>query len=261
MTTSDAAKEPIVRKRGDSWKKKRNQIKLDSERMIDVNNGEYGIACVMPPDIVCMDIDKFKHLKPINKECGINLLDTTLCVKSGRGYHIYYKKPDPDKVPFTGLKKKVDLFRDTDFRKNGFMIMPPSTHYLGGRYEWIENGYKKPADMPKELFKVLKRIYKNLNLTGGKNYVRNSQVGDLKTTKGKPFLSHEDLKTALDSLDPTQFTDMENEFQPLILAVHSTMLGCEKAREIFIEWAASDDLYDTKVHIDANRRMWNNAKL
>ncbi|MDD4976575.1 MAG: bifunctional DNA primase/polymerase [Bacteriovorax sp.] len=60
----------------------------------------------------------------------------------GGGLHLYFLNP-----PNTNLKNKVGIFPGIDFRgEGGMIIIPPSNHISGGRYEW-ENG-KGILDLP-----------------------------------------------------------------------------------------------------------------
>jgi hypothetical protein len=58
-------------------------------------------------------------------------LATTLpTAKTSRGYHVYFRAD--------GLPDRVDKYADGELRGgNGYVVLPPSAHPDGGRYEWV----------------------------------------------------------------------------------------------------------------------------
>src|SRR6185312_5754982 len=64
-------------------------------------------------------------------------LPATLVAQTGRGFHIYLTGDWPTTRKVGGL-----LVRGT----GGFVIVPPSLHYTGRRYQWIEQ--RSIAPMP-----------------------------------------------------------------------------------------------------------------
>ena len=65
------------------------------------------------------------------------------------GYHLFYQYP-------TGVSKvanRVGIFEGADLRADGgFIVLPPTIHPSGGRYEWIQRGI--PGTFPKALLEL-----------------------------------------------------------------------------------------------------------
>jgi DNA-binding transcriptional ArsR family regulator len=62
------------------------------------------------------------------------------------GYHLFYQYPT--NVP--KVSNRVGLFEGADLRADGgFIVLPPTVHPSGGRYEWVKKGI--PGTFPKAL--------------------------------------------------------------------------------------------------------------
>lgn len=61
-------------------------------------------------------------------------LDKTVCVKTGKGWHYYYRHPEEKCIK---SRARIGGY-DVDVRANGgYVVAPPSIHPEGGRYEFI----------------------------------------------------------------------------------------------------------------------------
>lgn len=258
-TGGEDRKAPSIHK-GTSWQDRRNHHPLTDKLLKGARNAKWGLAAPIPEDVIVIDIDERKALKRLCEAIKFSkLLQTTLAVKTGNGYHLYYKRPK--KFEVRQLKKKVKAFRNIDIRAHGmYMVVPPSIHHTGVPYEQIDNPHDTPQPMPKALRKYIKASVKALNEQRG-GALTSSDLDAIANESVEPFLSFEDFQTLLDSLSPEDFTDMQDEFVPLLLSCHYTMRGSKKAREMFIDWARNDVAYNTDKHVRVNRVMWNTAKL
>jgi len=80
--------------------------------------------------IVVLDLDSEEA---VDRAKTLNILNTPL-VKSRRGLHAYFKYPFGVKIA-----NSVDKQLATDIRaEGGNIIAPPSVHFSGHKYEWIE---------------------------------------------------------------------------------------------------------------------------
>jgi len=82
--------------------------------------------------LVVVDIDGNEGFEALGKERVADLKNASVpCVKTGRGFHYYFRSPTPLKTK-PGFANKVDIKGD-----GGYVVAPPSLHINGGRYEWI----------------------------------------------------------------------------------------------------------------------------
>lgn len=89
-----------------------------------VTGGEFGLVVV--------DVDGDEGLEALGKERVEDLKKATVpCVKTGRGFHYYFRSKTPIKTK-PGFVSKVDIKAD-----GGYVVAPPSLHICGRRYEWI----------------------------------------------------------------------------------------------------------------------------
>jgi len=81
-------------------------------------------------DLIVLDIDGEEGQQSL-KENKLLPLDETPCVKTGRGYHLYYHYRD-------GVKNLVKILPGIDLRsEGGYVVAPPSKHSSGAEYSWI----------------------------------------------------------------------------------------------------------------------------
>ena len=125
------------------WKKYQERLPTSEESEKWFSNNECNIAIVcgeVSDNLIVLDCDskeKYEELKPvIEGKLGIDKLETcTPIVKTGKGYHIYFKTPTPVKsIKFPNLDIKGE---------GGYVIAPPSIHPNGQNYIFV-NSVKKP---------------------------------------------------------------------------------------------------------------------
>ena len=117
-----ADKIPLVR-----WEK--YQTEIASEKQIrewrtQFSEASVGVATGKVSGIVVVDVEAGGSTKD---------LPATVCAKTGGGgFHFFYKHPS---VP---VKNAVRIREKTDIRGDGgYVVVPPSLHKSGNRYEWI----------------------------------------------------------------------------------------------------------------------------
>jgi hypothetical protein len=80
-------------------------------------------------------------------------LPDTLTVRTGSGLHLYYCHPG-GKIPTCSGK----LAPGIDVKgEDSFATAPPSLHYLGNRYQWI-NENAEMADLPDSTVNKLRKL-------------------------------------------------------------------------------------------------------
>ncbi len=93
-------------------------------------NANLALITGMISGIVVADLDSEDA---VERAKGMNILNTPL-VKSRRGIHAYFKYPFGMRI-----SNSVDKQLATDIRaEGGNIIAPPSVHFSGHKYEWIE---------------------------------------------------------------------------------------------------------------------------
>lgn len=76
------------------------------------------------------------------KWCLENLPHTPVRVKTGKGYHFYFKWQE-------GVDNTARTVRGVDIRgQGGYVVAPPSIHPSGARYTWDIDKGASPADIP-----------------------------------------------------------------------------------------------------------------
>jgi len=88
--------------------------------------------------IAVLDIDGPEGIASL-EACGVSLTDlpaTPTVMTGGGGLHLYFRMPhDPSQIKTSaGVLPKVDIRAD-----GGLVVMPPSMHVSGRRYEWQSN--------------------------------------------------------------------------------------------------------------------------
>jgi len=74
-------------------------------------------------------------------------------VRTGKGYQRYYRLPEGIEIP-----NKIRLLPEIDLKgERGIAVVPPSVHYNGKRYYWVNSPFDTPlADPPAWLINTLK---------------------------------------------------------------------------------------------------------
>lgn len=94
-----------------------------------------GIVTGKISNIVVLDVENYCKI-PIEEL--LKKYPTQLISRTGSGgYHLFYQYPT--KVSHIG--NRVGLFDGIDLRADGgFIVLPPTVHPSGGRYEWVQRG-------------------------------------------------------------------------------------------------------------------------
>ena len=117
-------------------------------------SGRYniGIATGVVSDCFVLDIDGEKGeqtLEQLTAKHGA--LPATPTVKTGKGWHYYFRYPRYKLVRnLAGKDVSGNLMPGIDVRGDGgYVVAPPSTHPSGAVYEWVKNPWDTPlADAP-----------------------------------------------------------------------------------------------------------------
>jgi hypothetical protein len=97
-------------------------------------NSNIGIATGAASGFIVIDIDGPKGMQSLNNlRLSYGELPATVEQKTGSGgRHLLFKYPGP------GLKNKVNIAPGIDIRADGgYIVVAPSLHISGSRYEWI----------------------------------------------------------------------------------------------------------------------------
>lgn len=133
-------------------------------------DSNWAVACGRLSDLVVIDIDPRKNGFDSIDELEQNRPDgplpmTLMSSTGGAGKHLFYAYPDQPVGNRNPWLPGVDVKSD-----GGYVILPPSSHISGGRYDWINWG-QEPTPMPADIL---------LDITNGGN--RGSGPVDLEET-------------------------------------------------------------------------------
>jgi len=130
-------KRPLV-----DWKEYQTRYPTDEELERWFSDGKANIAIVTGPisGIVVLDIDGEEGQESLKK---YNLfIPPTPCVKTGKGYHYYFKYQD-------GVRNFVKRYPGIDLRgEGGYVLAPPSVHPTGAIYKWVIPLTEGLAELP-----------------------------------------------------------------------------------------------------------------
>lgn len=106
-----------------------------------------GVVTGKISNMVVLDVESYCKT-PIEEL--LKMYPTQMYSRTGSGgYHLFYQYP-------TGVSKvsnRVGIFEGADLRADGgFIVLPPTIHPSGGRYEWIKRGI--PGTFPKALLEL-----------------------------------------------------------------------------------------------------------
>ena len=106
-----------------------------------------GVVTGKISNIVVLDVESYCKI-PIEEL--LKRYPTQMVSRTGSGgYHLFYQYPTH--VPHVG--NRVGLFDGIDLRADGgFIVLPPTVHPSGGRYEWISRGI--PGTFPNSLLNI-----------------------------------------------------------------------------------------------------------
>lgn len=143
----EKSKTPLI-----DWKPFQEK-KFPMEMFKDSHKGNWAIVCGKTSGVMVVDIDSDTALQQLN-DAGFDLLSyNTPIVKTGKGYHIYFKY-DPE----FNITNKVGILKNVDIRtQGGYVLSPPSIHPdTGNPYVWLKNPKDfKAIDMPDDLRQLL----------------------------------------------------------------------------------------------------------
>lgn len=93
--------------------------------------------------LVVVDVDGDEGFEALGAGRVEDLKDESVpCVKTGRGYHFFFKSQIPIKTK-PGFVNKVDLKSE-----GGYVVAAPSKHISGVRYEWVKPPDSGIPDIP-----------------------------------------------------------------------------------------------------------------
>lgn len=87
----------------------------------------YGLLVGRPHGIVVLDLNEDDALAQVPKA----ELPRTVCVKTVRGHHYYFRHPG---VP---LRRKTPVLAKADLKSSGYVVIAGSTHPTGAKYEYV----------------------------------------------------------------------------------------------------------------------------
>lgn len=135
-----------------NWRPFQNK-RFPYEAFVQSHQGNWAIVCGVTSGVMVLDIDSKDALKQL-KGLGFDLLNyKTPIVRTGKGYHIYFKYDAGFKI-----NNKVGILKNVDFRtQGGYVLAPPSIHpERKTPYQWLKSPDEYPVmDMPTELKAML----------------------------------------------------------------------------------------------------------
>jgi hypothetical protein len=140
-------KKPII-----DWKEYQTRYPTDEELEAWFSDGKNNIAIVTGPisEIAVLDIDGEEGEESIKQ--NRLYLPPTPCVKTGKGYHYYFKYQD-------GVRNFTKRYPGIDLRgEGGYVLAPPSIHPSGMRYEWLIPLDSNLSELPEWVLKEKKEI-------------------------------------------------------------------------------------------------------
>ncbi|MGB9683103.1 MAG: phage/plasmid primase, P4 family, partial [bacterium] len=140
-------KKPII-----EWKEYQTRYPTDEELEAWFSDGKNNIAIVTGPisEIAVIDIDGEEGEESIKQ--NKLYLPPTPCVKTGKGYHYYFKYQD-------GVRNFTKRYPGIDLRgEGGYVLAPPSKHPSGAIYEWLIPLDNNISELPEWVLKERKEI-------------------------------------------------------------------------------------------------------
>jgi putative DNA primase/helicase len=146
IPVSPGSKKPLIRwKRYQEAPASREQIEEWLEKWPDANPGA---VSGMVSQFVVLDVDGSEGEKTLTQ---LGRLPRTPKVRTGRGWHYYFKHPGRPVRNFVGELPGLDLRGD-----GGYVVAAGATHESGRRYEWEVSPEEAPlADLPPWLFELI----------------------------------------------------------------------------------------------------------
>lgn len=145
----------------------------------DLRGAGLGVVTGKISNIIVIDVE---HDSPYTLEQLLKKYPTSLISKTGSGgYHLFYQYPQNR----GRISNRVRMLDGVDLRADGgFIVLPPTVHSCGGKYEWLQYGV--PGKFPEELLQLesqstsgdnwITDIYKGV-AEGGRNQAAASLAG------------------------------------------------------------------------------------
>ena len=91
-----------------------------------------GVLTGSKSGLVVIDVDGDEGFEALGEERFEDLKNKSIpCVRTGRGFHYYFKSQTP-------IKTKIGFVHKVDIKAEGsYVVAPPSLHICGRRYEWL----------------------------------------------------------------------------------------------------------------------------
>lgn len=115
----------------------------------------------------------------------------TLTAKTSRGRHLYFKHPKFDVPNRVRLSNKIDIRGD-----GGLVVSPPSKHYSGVKYEWL-NPLEEIIDAPQWLLDLIMKPKHEVAPIEASN-----NISKFQGISGYDKRSNEEIAEMLSYLDP-----------------------------------------------------------
>ena len=140
-----------------SWAEYQKRLPTEQEIKQWFNGGENNIAIIcgkVSGNLVVFDFDDLNVVPFVVGSIG-EVAKKTMVVRTGKGYHVYYRMKEPSNFKLSNIKVDVK-------GEGGYVLAPPSIHPSGIKYEVV--GTDKIADAKPELTNRLKEADQSIAL-------------------------------------------------------------------------------------------------
>ena len=140
-----------------SWADYQKRLPTEQEIKQWFNGGENNIAIIcgkVSGNLVVFDFDDLSAIPFVMGSIG-EVAKKTMVVRTGKGYHVYYRMKEPSNFKLSNIRVDVK-------GEGGYVLAPPSIHPSGVRYEVV--GTDKIADAKPELMNRLKEADQSIAL-------------------------------------------------------------------------------------------------
>jgi len=236
-------KKPVI-----DWKEYQTRYPTDEELEVWFSDGKNNIAIVTGPisGIAVLDIDGKEGEESIKQ--NKLYLPPTPCVKTGKGYHYYFKYQD-------GVRNFTRRYPGIDLRgEGGYVLAPPSIHPSGMRYEWLIPPGEELPELPgwvlekKEEIKEREPGWVEEAIEGVEEGQRNDTLARLAGHYfGKKLSLEETKKILLDWNKKNRPPLPEEEVLKTIESIYKRDLAskAQEAQEIKIDGYETTDLWNS----------------
>jgi archaellum biogenesis ATPase FlaH len=110
-----------------------------------------GVITGTHSNLIVFDLDDYKETTNFDEiKKVMSEINTPIAKTGGGGFHIYFQFDE-------NVKTKANLIKGLDTRgQGGFVVIPPSQHHSGNRYEWIKSPFDyPPVPVPNQLLELL----------------------------------------------------------------------------------------------------------